>query len=723
MSTSRILTVRAAAWALLACAGLAGSAPRAVAAPAAARSAAAPHATYPTAPWAEPGPEAPPAYSEEAPPPPADKAAREAWAEIAMLEDTRTTDVSRLVGMLQARPDPLVRWRVCRAFARLQDSTVTGPLLDAVERDSSALVRKEAAFALGQIGSRAPLEGIVFTLRTERDRAVRARMIEALGKLGGKRALGAVAPFLAAPDPMLSREAALACWRINDSTVVLPLVRGTRSADATTRAFSAYALERCPMPDLVVARLDTLLADPDVLVRAYAARALGRQRSPLALVPLYRACADAREEVRISAVRALGVLADSTALPHVLAALHDPSANVRETAATSAAQLKSRDAAAALRTALGDPDGAVRLAAARALATLAPDRAAGDLAPLLRDPERWVRAGAIEALGPVPGDPAMAVLRTAAAPGASVTFEERAAAFSGLAARKTGALAARAEIAAGLRDTSWYVAEAASEAAAATGDSTLTPDLAWLARHDPDPREPDVALGVAAAFEAFGSSAGKVAADSVRAVLATQLASPDRRIREAADKAMRAVFGDSAAALAKAQNPPPAWREGVLAESRAFLASDEPGGALGRVTGARIETAKGTIELALFPREAPHTVANFVALAERGYFDGLAWHRVVPYFVIQDGDPMGTGAGGPGYTIRCEYNPLRYDTGAVGMALSGKDTGGSQYFITLSPQPHLDGRYTIFGHVVKGQNVVAAMRRGDAIRKVTILRR
>ena len=114
---------------------------------------------------------------------------------------------------------------------------------------------------------------------------------------------------------------------------------------------------------------------------------------------------------------------------------------------------------------------------------------------------------------------------------------------------------------------------------------------------------------------------------------------------------------------------------------------------------------------------------NFVALAEKGYFDHLAWHRVVPYFVIQDGDPMGTGAGGPGYTIRCEYNPLRYDTGAVGMALSGKDTGGSQYFITLSPQPHLDGRYTIFGHVVKGQNVVAAMRRGDVIRRITILRR
>jgi peptidyl-prolyl cis-trans isomerase B (cyclophilin B) len=282
---------------------------------------------------------------------------------------------------------------------------------------------------------------------------------------------------------------------------------------------------------------------------------------------------------------------------------------------------------------------------------------------------------------------------------------------------------ARAVISDGLRDTSWFVAEAASEAAAATGDSTFVPQLAWLARHDPDPREPDVALGVAAAFEDYGHGAAAVGADSVRAVLATQLASPDRRIREAADKAMRAVFGDSAAARAAAANPPPAWQAGVLATYRTFLKAAAPDGALGRVTGARIETARGTIELALAPREAPDTVQNFVTLAERGYFDGLHWHRVVPYFVIQDGDPMGTGAGGPGYTIRCEYNTLRYDTGALGMALSGKDTGGSQYFITLSPQPHLDGRYTIFGHVVKGQNVVAAMRRGDLIRKVTILRR
>jgi len=131
--------------------------------------------------------------------------------------------------------------------------------------------------------------------------------------------------------------------------------------------------------------------------------------------------------------------------------------------------------------------------------------------------------------------------------------------------------------------------------------------------------------------------------------------------------------------------------------------------------------ARGNIELAFDSREAPQTVKNFVKLARRGYFDGKAFHRVVPNFVIQDGDPTGTGSGGPGYTIRCEYNMLRYGPGMVGMALSGKDTGGSQWFITHSPQHHLDGRYTIFAHVVRGMDVVGNIVQGDAISRVQIL--
>jgi cyclophilin family peptidyl-prolyl cis-trans isomerase len=135
---------------------------------------------------------------------------------------------------------------------------------------------------------------------------------------------------------------------------------------------------------------------------------------------------------------------------------------------------------------------------------------------------------------------------------------------------------------------------------------------------------------------------------------------------------------------------------------------------------AFIETDKGTIELELTIGDAPLTVDNFMTLARKGFFDGVAIHRVVPDFVVQDGDPRGDGEGGPGYTIRDELNERPYLRGTVGMALSGKDTGGSQFFITHSPQPHLDARYTVFGFVVSGMDVVDRLVQWDIIRHVRI---
>ena len=113
------------------------------------------------------------------------------------------------------------------------------------------------------------------------------------------------------------------------------------------------------------------------------------------------------------------------------------------------------------------------------------------------------------------------------------------------------------------------------------------------------------------------------------------------------------------------------------------------------------------------------TVMNFVALAQKGYFDGAPVHRVVPNFVVQDGDPTGTGNGGPGYEIRDELNTIPYASATVGMALSGPDTGGSQWFVTQAPQPHLDGGYTVFGSVVAGMDVVLRIEQGDRIARIT----
>jgi cyclophilin family peptidyl-prolyl cis-trans isomerase len=138
-------------------------------------------------------------------------------------------------------------------------------------------------------------------------------------------------------------------------------------------------------------------------------------------------------------------------------------------------------------------------------------------------------------------------------------------------------------------------------------------------------------------------------------------------------------------------------------------------------TLAVVETARGNMEIELFRQDAPLTVDNFVFLARRGFYDGLTFMRVAPYFMVQGGDPREDQEGGPGYAIRCEINMRPFGRGSVGMALSGKDTGGSQFFITLAPQPHLDGGYTCFGHVISGMEAADRLVPGDSIRSIRIV--
>ena len=136
---------------------------------------------------------------------------------------------------------------------------------------------------------------------------------------------------------------------------------------------------------------------------------------------------------------------------------------------------------------------------------------------------------------------------------------------------------------------------------------------------------------------------------------------------------------------------------------------------------AMIETDKGNITLELFEDDAPNTVENFVKLIKKGYYNGLKFHRVIPNFMIQGGCPVGNGTGGPGYTIKCEINPKKHLKGTLSMAHAGKDTGGSQFFITHSPQPHLDGVHTVFGQVIEGMDVVNAIRQGDVMKQVKVV--
>ncbi len=137
----------------------------------------------------------------------------------------------------------------------------------------------------------------------------------------------------------------------------------------------------------------------------------------------------------------------------------------------------------------------------------------------------------------------------------------------------------------------------------------------------------------------------------------------------------------------------------------------------------KIETSKGDIELELYPEHAPKTVNNFVFLVREGFYDGVVFHRVLPDFMVQGGDPTGTGRGGPGYKFEDELkdNPLKHESKVISMANAGPNTNGSQFFITHCPQPHLNGAHTVFGKVVTGEDVVDAIQQGDSMVKLVIV--
>jgi cyclophilin family peptidyl-prolyl cis-trans isomerase len=226
--------------------------------------------------------------------------------------------------------------------------------------------------------------------------------------------------------------------------------------------------------------------------------------------------------------------------------------------------------------------------------------------------------------------------------------------------------------------------------------------MSAFARTAKDPLN-DAALSI---LDALGKQKSATANDAIK----TALDSRDYLVRRRAAAILKTNgAGDFSSLIGTVQTG------NTVADYRRALAR------AGKKVHAVVTTTKGSFTMELLPEAAPLTVDNFVQLAQRSFFNGITIHRVVPNFVIQDGDPRGDGTGGPpNHQIRCEINEVPYDRAAVGMALSGKDTGGSQWFVTHSPQPHLDGGYTVFGRVVAGMDVVDNIIRGDLIRSIVI---
>ena len=652
----------------------------------------------------------------------------ERLARVLSLEDARSFGD----GWLRDRvydPDPEVRRRAVLALGRIGRPEAVEPLVAALTADEAGAVRSTAAFALGIVEDPLPEEAIAALEAALGDASgrVREKAIEAIGRRGGARAgeivAGRLAEWVEASGYADRREdveafrrrtswdearlGLFALARIRDDGADPGDAGAALARNGSPRTHwwvSAWTAARLGDPDLVsVYRAYAGSADP--VIRALGVRGLGSTGLPLAddIAP---ELTHPSNIVRIEAIRAVRALADAD-LP---------------VGSTSGARLFS---------ALDDPVPAIRREALRGLGDVRHPPAMNALIQRMQSPDPEVRAGAIRA----------------------VHLQDEEGFFLLLS---------------GWSDRDPVGRMAMAQRLPEVRDPRIRDFLLRNLLTDEDPRVRAAALGGLGALEAVLRDAGDGSAEVVEA-LVRHLAAEGPHERAAAatalgrletgrDRLVEAYRADTAAApvfrlaalraglslgpegrrieFARETLGDPAWP--VRREAHAFLrrsgAAEEGPAPAPTLDAARyramlearfsplawIETARGDIEIELFIGDAPRTVSNFIRLAREGFYDGLRFHRVVPNFVLQAGDPGGDSSGGPGYTIRCEIGEGFYMRGSVAMALDGKDTGGSQFFITLLPQPHLNGRYTLFGHVRDGFAVLDQIEPGDRIRRIRI---
>lgn len=620
---------------------------------------------------------------------------------------------------LAADPDARIRRRAALAIGRVglaEGGTALQPLL----ADADPEVRQMAAFALGLLADKTAVPALTAALQ-DADPRVRGRAAEALGLIGDTGSAAAVGQMVSAyvkqgviaslgPDEEVATTPEADAVRLGLFALVRqkgwePLAAAVRDQSGALSTWwpVAYALQRIAEPRVLPA-LKELAKSPGVYTRAFAARGMGGAKDASAVPDLRRMLDQARGNVpvTVSVIRALAQVGGADADAHnaiiqILAAEKtDP--NVRLEAVAALATLKSEAALPYIHELLIDEWPAMRAAAVRATAAIDPEGFLTVLSGMEPDQYWGVRAAIADVLQTVNKEAAIEHLR------AMLDDEDKRvlpSVLDGLARLKAPGiehvlLAQLKTVDVGVR------------AAAARAIGRLKP-----------------AGGPAALREAYAApQAGPT--DDVRAAALTALAAyglPE------AGETLRAALADKdwairlqAASLLESLDPAEETVMSIRPVPNApIVAYDSPELIDPKVSPhAFIETAKGTIEIELSVLDAPQTAQHFIALARRGYLNGLQIHRVVPNFVVQGGDPRGDGSGGPGYSIRDELNDRPYLRGTVGMALSGPDTGGSQFFITHSPAPHLDAKYTVFGHVVAGMDVVDRIQQLDVIIRVKI---
>jgi HEAT repeat protein/cyclophilin family peptidyl-prolyl cis-trans isomerase len=597
--------------------------------------------------------------------------------------------VPPLLGVL-ADSDPEVRQMAAFALGLLGDARARAPLVAALA-DPSPLVQGSAAEALGLLGDAASADALgTFAAQmvqspalaqppdegddVRRDTATAAcrLAIEALVRLKAYPQLAAAVLDASGQPRVRWWPVAFALQRLEDKRALPALLTLARDQNPYTRAFAVKGLAALKDRS-AMAVLMPLLSSGERNVLIETIRALGRIGDAAAVEPLLRLIGDAATDphVRLETVGALAGFHQPAIGDALIDVLADPSPSIRAAALKSLAAFDPENFITVLSGLDPDPHWNVRAALATVLGTLPPENGLPRLESMMNDADQRVIPFAIAALVKLKTPTTAALLLERLKADDPVV---RAAAAAGIGELKpaNGAAALADAYRFGQRDAMYGARAAVLAAIAKYGAAAATPVLR----------------------EAF---ADKDWAVRVRAAMLLKQLDPsaaadaDGRIRPAPTTVAPDVY-----AAARLVSPPVS-------------------------TQVYLDTDRGTIQIELAVLDAPLTVENFIALARKGYFNGLSVHRVVPDFVVQDGDPRGDGEGGPGYSIRDELNQRPYLRGTVGMALDPwPDTGGSQYFIAHSPQPHLDAKYTVFGRVIAGMDVVDKIQQWDVIRAVRV---
>ncbi|MGI8639969.1 MAG: peptidylprolyl isomerase [Pyrinomonadaceae bacterium] len=694
--------------------------------------------------------------------------------QISKAEDELRYD--KTLEVLMKNADAKIRKRATLASGRIGDERAIAALTNLSEKDSNAEVRAMATFALGEIESIKSADAILKVLQNTKEAdEVRARAIEAAGKIAAANAkdekakqLGeAILDNLQFEDKrgkQQNREVILlgitAVLRAKPEEGDFVTAKFLTNPDGRIRADAANTLSRLRSKTANEKLRAMLLSETDAIARANAARALGAAEDKESFnLLLESAVSDEDSRVRVSAIRSLGSLKDVKAADKLLERGEKLLADYKK---SKFANPVEKNELLEIATALG-----------RILLNTSSKNAV-EFLNNLRSADKFTSSETEIALARVA--PKLFVQSIVDSPANVFGGDWRtgSAALQGLAEvanlesnKENDLIKSQTRLLLVKLIGSWINSNAKNKA---TNDSRLAiPDLvrtfaAFKSENTPGIYRPILEIeqdlfirGVIAEVlgeqpatkenievlkTAFTESlktdknhndaqlailSALVKLDKAQAVSSLNLAldAPDFLVRRQAAKLIKQndlqkdfPNLEKQVGTVKPYNPKTGTKLGQILNVNADYIR-----ALSRKNAkAIITTEKRTFTIEFFPEDAPLTVDNFIKLAKSNYFNGLAIHRVVPNFVMQDGDPRGDGNGGPGWEIRDEINEIPYERGAVGMALSGKDTGGSQWFITHSPQPHLDGGYTVFGKVNEtDMKIVDTLVRGDKILSVKII--